>query len=111
MIDIVEGADRDDRGKDEQDHRDASDDQDVARQAALLLFSNDLADGGQIDISRRAFQSFRSFPRSLRARISDCVARICFDPGANVGFVLGSRIAVKLCQQARGFRLDLFPAV
>lgn len=37
------------------------------------------------------------------------MAWVALDPVANLGFFLGCRIAMKLSQQARGFRFDRVP--
>ncbi len=111
MVHPAECANRHDCGEDEQDHGNAGHDHDVAGQSTLLLFSDDIRDGREIDLSCRAFQPFRSFPGRLCPSIGNRVEWIGLDPRANFGLVLRNRIAVKPCQQARGFRLDLFPAV
>ena len=110
MMGIVKDADHHNGDEDEQDQGYARHDHDVAGPARLLL-SDGPGKGRQIDFGSRAFQPFRSLPRSFRPRIGDGVARIGFDPGECFSLVLRSRIIVKPCQQARSFRLDLFPAV
>ncbi len=109
MIGLIDRADREDGGDDEQDYGNSNRDHDIARQAALR-FASDVRDSRQIVVSRCALQHFSGFPGRLRPCVSYCVPRVRFDPRGKFRRILNSRVGVKLDQQTRGFRLDFFPA-
>ena len=105
----AERADGDDGGDDEEHDRDGGGDHDVARQAALLFFADDLRQRGQGDFGGGAFQSLGRFPCCFGTGERNGVAGVSLYPCANFGFVLRAGIAVKPGQQARCFRFDRGP--
>lgn len=110
-IDAAEGADGDDRGDDEEEDGERGCDHDVAGEAALVFFADDLFDRGQRNLGSGALQPVGGFPSRFGAGEGDGVARIGFDPGADLRFFLRRRGAVKPDQQARRFRFYRGPAV
>ena len=108
MIGVVDRANREDGGDDEQDYRNSSRDHDTARQAALR-FASDVRGSRQIVVRRRALQHFSGFPCRLRPCVSYCVLRVRLDPRGKFRLILSSRVRISPCQQTRGFRLDFAP--
>lgn len=108
-VDAAEGADGDDSGKDEEQDRDGGGDHDVARQAALLLFADDLRHRRQGDIGGGALEALGRIPCGFGTGKGYGMAWVAFDPVANLSFFLGCRLTMKLSQQARGFRFDRVP--